>query len=83
MVSVYALSATVYRTLQGMLTPNRLTVIGWNSINIGVLALLVYYQIRHGTQRWVESLHSAFSVAAIAYIVWTAFLILTLPWLFR
>jgi hypothetical protein len=82
-VSIYALSATVYRTWQGMLTPNRLTVIGWNTINIGVLVLLIYYQVKNGARRWIESACAAFSVAAAAYIVWTAFLILAVPWLFR
>jgi hypothetical protein len=82
-VSIYALSATVYRTLQGMLTPNRLTVIGWNSINIGVLALLIYYQVKNGARRWIESAHAAFSIAAVAYIAWTTFLIVAVPWLFR
>ena len=82
-VSVYALSATVYRTWQGMLTPNRLAVIGWNTIHIGVLVLLIYYQVKNGARRWIESACAAFSVAAAAYIVWTAFLILAVPWLFR
>ena len=82
-VSVYALSAIVYRTWQGMLTPNRLTVIGWNTINIGVLVLLIYCQVKNGARRWIESACAAFSVAAAAYIVWTAFLILAVPWLFR
>ncbi len=82
-VSVYALSATVYRTWQGMLTPNRLTVIGWNTINISVLAVLIYYQLKNGARRWIESTRAAFSMAAAAYIAWSAFLILAVPWLFR
>lgn len=37
LISLYALSAIVYRTVQGGITVNRLTVIGWNTINIGIL----------------------------------------------
>ncbi len=34
LVSLYALSAVVYRSVDGGITINRLTIIGWNSINI-------------------------------------------------
>jgi hypothetical protein len=82
-VSVYALSATVYRTLQGMLTPNRLTVIGWNVLNVGILVVMVWRMIRRDTEEWIEAVHSAIGQGAMAYIVWTAFLVLALPLWFR
>lgn len=82
LVSLYALSATVYRTVLGGITINRLTIIGWNSINIGILALLVYKQIRNGPTEWLRSLQSVFSVGTNGYIVWTIFLILAIPILF-
>jgi len=82
LVSLYALSATVYRTALGGITINRLTIIGWDSINIGILVLLVYKQFRHGRKVWVDSLQSVFSTGAIGYVVWTIFLILAIPWLF-
>jgi hypothetical protein len=81
-VSVYALSATVYRTLQGALTPNRLTVIGWNCINIAILVLMLYRMVRDGAQAWRQAVHSATGQGAMAYIVWTAALVLGLPLLF-
>ncbi len=83
LVSLYALSAIVYRTLQNAITPNRLTVIGWNAINIVTLVLLLYKQLKGGEKDWIKSLHSAFSVASAAYIAWSTFLIVALPLLFR
>jgi len=81
-VSLYALSATVYRTLQGALTPNRLTVIGWNCINIAILVVMLYQMVRRGAQTWGEAVHSAIGQGALAYIFWTAALVLGLPILF-
>ncbi len=83
LVSVYALSATVYRTLQETLTPNRLTVIGWNVINIGILVLLLYRMARQKAGTWIASVHTAIGLGAVAYIVWAVLLVLGLPLLFR
>lgn len=88
LVSMYALSATVYRTAQGAITPNRLTVIGWNSINIGILVMLIYTQLRRGAKGyqgpdWIQSIQSAIGAGAMAYIAWTILLILAIPLLFR
>jgi hypothetical protein len=82
LVSLYALSATIFRTLQGNLTPNRLTIIGWNSINIGILFMLLYRQHKHGRQQWIQSLKSVFSLATNAYMIWGLFLLITVPFLF-
>ena len=83
LVSVYALSATVYRTLQDRMTINRLAVIGWNSINIGILVTLIYRQIKAKREDWVESLYKVFSWGTNAYIAWGAFLLLAVPLMFR
>ena len=82
-ISLYALSATVYRTVLGGPTMNRLTVIGWNVINTALLALLAYRQLRRGRAAWLPALHSVVTLGAAAYIVWDLFLILLLPWLIR
>jgi hypothetical protein len=82
-VSLYALSATVYRTVLGGITLNRLTVIGWNSINIGILSWLVVKQFRDGRATWIRSLHSVFGAGITAYIVWTLFLVLAMPLIFN
>ena len=82
LVSVYALSAVVYRTVQGALTPNRLTVIGWNSINIGILLVLIVTQIRKGRDGWITALQAIFSRATNAYLAWSLFLLIAIPILF-
>ena len=82
-VSLYALSATVYRTIDGGFTINRLTIIGWNCINIAILFWLIYKQFKYGREQWVVSLKSVFSQATNAYLVWGLFLVLIIPLLFR
>ena len=81
-VSLHALAAVVYRTFQGELTPNRLTVIGWNSINIGILVSLIVTQIRAGREGWVEALQGAFGRAANAYLAWGLLLLIAVPIVF-
>ncbi len=83
LVSLYALSATVYRTIEGGLTMNRLTIIGWNSINISILFGLIYMQFRAGRERWIAALKSVFSLATNAYLVWGLFIVIIIPLLFR
>jgi hypothetical protein len=82
LVSVYALSAILYRTAQDGLTMNRLTVIGWNSINIVLLGLMVYRLLRPGSRFWGEAAQTVFRPGAYAYLAWGAFLLIALPWLF-
>jgi hypothetical protein len=83
LVSIYALSATVFRTFGGGWTINRLTIIGWNIINIGILFWLVFKQFKAGREKWIDSLHSVFSLASNAYLAWGLFVALVIPWLFR
>lgn len=82
LVSLYALSATVYRTTLGGWTINRLTIIGWNGINISLLGIFLYRQWRSGRAAWLESSRATFRLGLIAYAIWTIFLILALPLLF-
>jgi hypothetical protein len=77
------LAAVVYRTWLGGLTPNRLTVIGWNAINIGLLIGLLYRQLRDGRAEWVDSLQHVASIALVIYGGWALFLVLAIPFLFR
>jgi len=81
-VSLYALSATVYRTVVNGITMNRLTVIGWNAINTGILALLIARQCREGRGQWIAALQRTFSQGAWAYATWGLFLVIALPLLF-
>lgn len=82
LISLYALSATVFRTVQGGLTLNRMTIIGWNAINISILFGLLFKQFAGGQERWVESLQSVFGLGAYVYLAWSLFLLVAVPLLF-
>ena len=82
-VSLYALSAIIFRTMNDRLTPNRLAIIGWNVVNIGLLALLLLLQWRAKAGQWLAGLYQAFSLGTAVYAIWTVLVILALPWLFR
>ncbi len=82
LVSLYALAAILYRTSLDRLTPNRLTFIGWNVINIGLLFVLLLFQLRAKERRWLHGLYRAFSLGTVAYAVWILVVILVTPWLF-
>jgi hypothetical protein len=81
-VSLYALAAILYRTAIDRLTPNRLTFVGWNVINIGLLFFVLLSQARAKAGRWLQGLFRAYSAGTVAYAVWTLAMILALPWLF-
>ncbi|MBK8901930.1 MAG: hypothetical protein IPM53_12140 [Anaerolineaceae bacterium] len=81
-VSLYALSAIIFRTINDRLTPNRLAFIGWNVINIGLLGLLLILQWRAKADQWLAGLYQAFSMGTAVYAIWTVVLVLALPWLF-
>ena len=79
LVAVYALAAVFYRTAHDRLTINRLTVIGWNVIHIGVLSGLLYRQITGARDAWIASLHATFSEASVAFAAWAACVVVVLP----
>jgi hypothetical protein len=81
-VSIYALAAVLYRTVGDALTMNRLTIIGWNVINIAILILLLVRQALGGHANWIASLHDTFRWAAIAYLGWALFVLIASPLIF-
>jgi hypothetical protein len=83
LVSLYALSAILYRTFTGALTINRLTMIGWNVINIALLVLILIRLLRSSTQPWNERIKAVFSLGAVFYVGWSLFVILVMPFIFR
>lgn len=83
LVGLYALAAVVYRTGLGGLTPNRTVIIGWNVVNISILGAVVITLLRGGLQGWAERLHTVFSRATLAYVIWTLFVLIVTPLLFR
>lgn len=82
LVSLYALSAILYRTAHDQLTMNRLTVIGWNSINIVLLGLVLYRLIRPGDRFWGKAVQAIFRPGAYAYLAWGGLLVVALPLIF-
>jgi hypothetical protein len=82
LISLYALSATASRTAEGGLTLNRLAILGWNVINIGVLLWLLYRQFKDGREKWIKSLQSVFSLTANVYMAWGLILLIAVPLLF-
>jgi hypothetical protein len=83
LVSLYALSAILYRTAQDGPTMNRIVVIGWNILNIALLALALIAQARAGRgDGWVAALQRVARGGALAYVLWGLALVLALPWIF-
>ena len=83
LVSLYALSATLYRTIDGGMTINRLMILGWNSINIVILLALIFRQWKDRSKDWVASLQTVFGLGTNVYLIWAIFLLLFVPWLFQ
>lgn len=82
-VSLYAMSAIIYRTVEGGLTPNRLAVICWNIVNTITLIVLIVRQLRQARETWVDSLKAAFAFGAGGYIACGVALVVVLPLIFR
>jgi hypothetical protein len=83
LVSLYAMSAILYRTFLGGLTPNRLVVICWNIVNIVTLIVLIIRQLRPARETWIDSIKAAFAFGAAGYIACGVALVLALPLIFR
>ena len=81
-VSLYALAAIIYRTVNDHLTMNRIVVIGWNLVNITILVLVLANQMRAGRGGWVAAVQAALRVGTTLYLAWGVALVLALPWLF-
>ncbi len=82
-VSFYALGAVIYRTATFGLTINRITVIGWNTINITLMSLMLIRQVRCEKDEWITALQSTFSDGILPYIGWTLFVVAISPWYFK
>ncbi|MEZ4708294.1 MAG: hypothetical protein R3A44_13870 [Caldilineaceae bacterium] len=82
LVSLYATAAIIYRTLGGGFTPNRLTVLGWNLVNMAILGYLLFKQRQTPAAQWVPAMHQVISWGANLYVAWGVVVIVVLPWLF-
>ncbi len=82
-ISLYELAAIAYRTWDGGLTINRLTILGWNLVNTAILAALLIGQWRADATTWIAALQRAFGMGMPLYAGWGLLVILVMPWLFR
>ena len=82
LISLYALTAIGYRTWNDGFTPNRVTIIGWNVLNIALLTLLLARQSRSNGQTWRQAMYETFALGAKAYLGWAVIVLVGLPWLF-
>jgi len=82
LISLYALTAIGYRTWADGFTPNRVTIIGWNLLNIALLTFLLVRQYRSDGQHWLPAMYETFALGAKAYLVWAVVILLGLPWVF-
>ena len=83
LVSLYALSAIIYRTAAGVITINRLTMIGWNAINIALLVLILIRLLRSSPRPWNERIETVFGLGAALYVSWSLVVVLVMPFIFR
>jgi hypothetical protein len=83
LVSLYALSALLYRTVGDGITINRLTMLGWNVINIALLVLLILRKLVKGELPWNARIQELFSLGAYAYVGWSLVVVLVMPFIFR
>ena len=83
LVSVYAISALLYRTVGGGVTLNRLAITGWNAINIALLLMMIVRLLRRAESLWNERIQGVYSLGAYPYVVWSLFVILVTPLIFR
>ena len=81
LVGVYALAAILYRAWHGVFTPNRVAFIGWDVINLGLLAWLLAVLARR-SRDWTRGVHQVFARAGAAYALWALLMLLILPWWF-
>lgn len=82
LISLYALTAIGYRTWNDGFTPNRVTIIGWNLLNIGLLTGLLIRQSRVSAEMWLQAMYATFAQGAKAYLVWALIVLLLIPWIF-
>ncbi len=78
-VSLYALAATAYRTAAGGLTANRLTVLGWNVLNLGLLG---WFLARQARGDWTAATQRVFRGGMIGDAAWGLLVVFLVPFLF-
>lgn len=83
LVSLYALTAILYRTVTAVITINRLTMIGWNIINIALLVMIIARLLMDRVRPWNECIKAVYNLGAAVYVGWTLLVIVVMPFIFR
>ncbi|MBV7339879.1 hypothetical protein KFU94_69060 [Chloroflexi bacterium TSY] len=58
-------------------------VLGWNSINLGILCYLFVRQRGRNANEWFREMRRVFGLGAVVYTIWGVSVILFVPWLMR
>jgi hypothetical protein len=82
LVGLYALAAIGYRTWEGGWTPNRLTFVGWNVINLAILSGALVALARTDDGSWPATLRVSLSRGMVAYAIWVLVTIVAVPLIF-
>jgi hypothetical protein len=78
----HAMAAVIYRTLQGGYTINRVTILGWNVINLFLLGLMEVRLIRGSAVGWGSSVQRTLALIGILYPAWALLIVLAGPLMF-
>ena len=82
LVCSHAMAAVIYRTLQGGYTINRVTILGWNAINLFLLGLMEVRMLRAGAAGWVAAVQRTLALAGWIYPAWALLIVLAGPLVF-
>lgn len=75
----YALAAVLSRTFHFGITPNRITVIGWNVVTLLVLLNVLVTQLRQRSDDWAASFEAAIVRPVPIAAIWIAWVVFATP----
>lgn len=78
-LNAYALTAIISRILQFGVTPNRHAVVGWNSVTLVMLLLIVVQLWRSRHREWVSVFREATARVMLLPVGWALWVLLGLP----
>lgn len=78
-LNAYALTAIISRILQFGLTPNRHAVVGWNSVTLVMLLLIVIQLWRSRNREWLSVFREATAWVMLLPVGWALWVLLGLP----
>ncbi len=79
LLNLYALAAVAYRTIEGGLTPNRHTVLGWNAVTLLMFGYTLVTSWRAEHVEWSGVFRTSLARALVLAIVWALWVVLGIP----